>query len=353
MLSGTPRLGPKLVALCEDAFFTVASAGRLDVEMLHALAARRHDRSAPPQGMDAWDAWVLSLCAAIAPIAPPRWMPMADAIEAGLSLEHGARGLRSLFTSKPGERDVQRVRALGSLATRALGAVLASAGAFRGDAQALRSAFVASLGLPDADQRALDAEAPRRAEDLETRSDLDQKLARAIVRGAFQAGMQDGLDPREDQAALTIATKLGVNTEDANQARNEAKKIIEGARGLGEAAVDAIRFVLSDEATESERFAIAAARLILPAVYRREAVTQINQGVAVALAHRHEIDRKGREAVLALSWLAALRIDPSFCRRVELAGRHLALAADLGDAASSATVRAALESFLEAELLRG
>ncbi len=352
MSAGFSRLGSRLVGLCEDAFFTVASVGRLDAEMLHALAARRHERSAPPQGMDAWDAWVLSLCGAMAPIAPPRWMPMADAIEAGLSLEHGARGLRSLFTSKPGDRDVQRVRDLGSLATRALGAVLGAAGGFRGDDHALRGAFIASLGLPEADQRALDAEPPRRAEDLETRSDLDQKLARAIVRGAFQAAMHDGLDPREDQAVLLIASKLGVGTEDANQARNEAKKVIEGARGFGEAAVDAVRFVLADEATESERFAIAAARLILPAVYRREAVTQINQGVAVALARRHELDRKQREAVLALAWLAALRIDPSFCRSVELAGRHLALAGDLGDPSSSAAVRSILEAFLEAELLR-
>src|SRR6516162_3089621 len=90
-------LAAVLSHLSEDAFFTVAGSVRLDADALRAMAAKRAPalvaaaRGAPSPGLDAWDPWILSLCAVLAPIAPPRWVPLADAIEGGLSLEHGAR----------------------------------------------------------------------------------------------------------------------------------------------------------------------------------------------------------------------------------------------------------------------
>src|SRR5262249_54380024 len=118
------------------------------------------------EGIASWDAWLVALAAAIAPISPPGWLPMADVVEA-LSLEHGARGVRSFFTTKPSEREVARVRTLGSLAVRVLGAVLAAPGAFPADARLLRRALIASLGFPAEDERMLDQEAPVPAEALE------------------------------------------------------------------------------------------------------------------------------------------------------------------------------------------
>ena len=41
-----------------------------------------------------------------------------------VSLAAGARGVRALFTSKPSEKEVQRTKRVGSLAVRALTAVL-------------------------------------------------------------------------------------------------------------------------------------------------------------------------------------------------------------------------------------
>src|SRR5205814_10079279 len=117
----------------------------------------------PPPGLDDWDKWQLSLCTAIAPIAPPRWLPMSDVI-GDLSLEHGARGVRSLFTSKPSEKEVARVRSLGALTARALGAVLSAAGPFNQRARLLRGSLIASLGLPEEDQNLLHKEQPVSAE---------------------------------------------------------------------------------------------------------------------------------------------------------------------------------------------
>ena len=49
--------------------------------------------------------------------------------------------------------------------------------------------------------------------------------------------------------------------------------------------------------------------------------------------------------MLALAWLAALRSDPGFTRRAELAVRHTEVAADLGDEWLGAFARGEVEAF--------
>ena len=53
---------------------------------------------------------------------------MMDVVREKVTLEIGARGLRSLFSSKPSDKDVARVKRYGSLAVRVLRAVLAADG---------------------------------------------------------------------------------------------------------------------------------------------------------------------------------------------------------------------------------
>jgi len=354
--ASSPNPVPVLVTLCEDAFFAIAGSGRFEIDHLRALAGRRASalRSAalgsPPDGLDAWEGWLLSLCAAIAPIAPPRWMPMADAIEAGLSLEHGARGMRSLFTSKPSEKEVARVRLLGALAIRALGAALSATGTFHPEARLIRSTFIASLGLPAEDQRLYNSETPVPAESLDIPAGTEGKIAKAIVRGAFFAAMGDGMDPREEQAVSAIARKLGLTTEEVNAVRAEARAMIDASKDFGEACVDAIRYLLEGDTAESERLAAAAARLTLPSIQRRDAITSINVGAPVTLGRKHALDRRRREAVLALAWVAAMRSDPTYARRCQIAARHNGVAADLGDEADGGAIRAAIDRHVEFEL---
>jgi hypothetical protein len=355
-ISARPTLSNALTVLCEDAFFATAGARRLDADLLRALARRRSVVVAglgpDMRGglMSAWEPWVTSLCAAIAPISPPRWMPMADAVEQGLSLEHGARGVRSLFTSKPSEKEVLRIRTIGSLAVRVLAAVMAAPGSFSGESALLRAAAVASLGLPEEDQRMLNGEAPIAASALEVYGDVDPKLARAIIKGAFQAAMGDGLDPREEEAILLLAGKLNVATEALNEARVLAKQAIDHGKTLGDASVDAIRYVLADDGAEAEKYGIAAARLTLATVHRRDAITAINVGGQVTLGKKYALERREREVALALAWAAVLASDPSYARRVELMQRHDRVALDLGDAQSGQAVREVLERHVDAEL---
>lgn len=356
MTAPPPHLVHALVASCEDAFFALTAKGALDLEALGALSKRRQAMraatsgdGAPAAGMSAWDAWLVGLCAAIAPIAPPRWLPMAELVDA-LSLEHGARGVRSFFTSKPSERDVARVRTLGSMAVRSLASVLAATGTFTPDAKLLRRALIVSLGFPPGDEHVLDQEAATDAEKLDLDSTMDAKIARAIVRGAFFAAMGDGMDPREEQAVLAIGRKCGLTSDDVNGARTDARKAIEGSKDFGQASVDAVRFVLSDDLTEAEPLAIAAARLTLPVVYRREAVTAINIKSPVAMGQKFSLDRRQRGAVLALAWVSALRADPTTTRRAQLAARHDTVAEDLGAVADGGAVRSEVERFFEGEL---
>ncbi len=350
-------LAAVLSHLCEDAFFTVAGSARLDVDALRALAQKRAPalvsaaRGVASPGLDAWDPWILTLCAVRAPIAPPRWVPLADAIADGLSLEHGARGVRALFTSKPSEKDVARVRELGGTAVRAITSVLAAVGPLNAEATLLRRALIALLGLPDHDRAELEAELPLHAEALDLPGDLDAKLARSLVRAGFYAARLDGTDPREEQAVIAVARKLGLTTEEVNAAREEARAFIDSGKDFGEACVDGIRWLLEGDAAESDRFAVAAARLTLSPIQRHDAVTAINVGSPVLLGRRHRLDRKQREAALGLAWLAAVHANPTYLRRAELVGRHDKLAADLGDEAAGATIRAAVDRCVELELV--
>jgi hypothetical protein len=68
------------------------------------------------------------------------------------------------------------------------------------------------------------------------------------------------------------------------------------------------------------------------------------------LNRRHRLDRRQREAVLALAWLAAMHANPTYVRRAELVGRHDRLAADLGDEADGEALRGVTDRWLETEL---
>ena len=144
--------------------------------------------------------------------------------------------------------------------------------------------------------------------------------------------------------------KAGLTSEAVAEARAEARKALDFTKGLGEAAVDVIRYVLADAVPEAELFAVAAARLALPAVHRRDVLTAINVGGPVLLSRKHRLDRKHREAALAIGWVAALHADPTATRRAVLARRHDQVAADLGDAEAGALARGEIDRHLDRHL---
>jgi hypothetical protein len=278
-------------------------------------------------------------------------MPMAEVIEEGVSLELGARGVRSWFTSRPSEKDVARVRRVGAFAVRALASVLGAAGPLSPAGQLLRGCVAASLGLPEEERRALVGEEPVAADALEVPEGMAPSIARAVLRGAFTAAMREGEGPREEQAVLVLGRRTGLPAEEVTAVHGEARRAVEATAAFGGACVEAMRQVLADDADEGGAVAVAAARLMLPSAARREAIAAVNAGPPAALARRHALDRRQREAVLGLSWAAALRSDPTLARRLDRAARHDAVAADLGEAAAGREARGVIEAFLDEELM--
>src|SRR5439155_22129257 len=112
-------------------------------------------------------------------------------------VEVGARGIRSLWASKPSDKDVQRVKRLGSLAVRVLRAVLASDGRIDGEEARIIASLIASLGLPDTNTQPLYTEAPIAIDRLDVYGEIDNAVSRALIRGAWLGAAMDAIDPRE------------------------------------------------------------------------------------------------------------------------------------------------------------
>jgi tellurite resistance protein len=331
-------LGRLVSALSEDAMFGLAAGGGADV--LDGLGKRRGEGYSAILGghrlntmSTEFDNWVVEMTRAIAPICPPMWMPMSEVIREKVTLEVGARGLRSLFSSKPSEKDIQRVKRLGTLAVRVLRAVFIADGTLDAEEQRTIAGLVASLGLPDPDAQALYAEEPVPVEKLDVYGDIEPAIAKAVLRGAWLAAAWDTIDPREEHVVRTLANKLSYAAMELEVLRNEAIQRTDQRRTTGLATVDAVRFVLSDRMPgHGVTLAAKAGALMLPRRYREEALAQVGAGAKVTLAKRYpSLSTDEKNTALGIAWAAAMYEDPSLARRALLRARHDRVAADFGE----------------------
>jgi hypothetical protein len=354
-MSNSPQMPPRDLAtealtrvvavLAEDAIFGLAAAGGDPVGALDGLGKRRADvyaaavqGTASPGMLDHFDVWFVQLARAMAPVSPPSWIPMMDVVREKVSLEIGARGLRSLFSSKPSDKDVTRVKRFGALAIRTLRAVFAADGPIDQEETLYIGAVLGSLGLPDGDAQALYAEKPVAPEQLDIYSDIEPGVARAVIRGAWLAAAQDMIDPREEQVIRVVAHKTGVVTDDLEAARTEAQARVEARRLCGIATVEGIRYVLSDRVPGlGVRLPALVGQLMIPRRFRDEALAAIGHGAPVTLARRYAgLPGEDRTAVLSITWAAALTEDPTLARHALLRSRWERLAEDLGEDSSRA-----------------
>lgn len=340
-----PMVDPNLVALgrlvgalAEDAIFGLSTGG--GPNMLEGLGRRRGEAyQAILAGhrlntmATELDPWLVEMTRAAAPIFPPAWMPMADVLREKVTLEVGARGLRSLFSSKPSEKDVLRVKRLGTLTTRVLRAVYVVDGPLDGEEQRNVASLIAALGLPDEDAQPLYAEPPIPVEQLDVYGDVEPAFAKALLRGAWLAAAWDAVDPREEHVIRVVANKLSFPAMDLEVLRNDVVQKIEARRLAGQAAVDAIRFVLSDRMPgHGVALAAKSAAILIPKRYRDEVMAQVGQGAKVTLAKRFtQLAGEDKNTVLGIAWAAALYEDPSVARRALLRARHDRIASDLGE----------------------
>ncbi|WP_394824057.1 hypothetical protein [Pendulispora albinea] len=375
--SATLALGQLVPVLAEEAMFAALAIPGATRDAVEGILKRRHDAHVAwaqgqpsPSMLGSEDTWIVSLARAIAPIAPPTWLPMGDVIKQKVTLEVGARGLRSLFSSKPSDKDVQRVKRLGTLAVRSLRAVFSADGLISPLERRNIAAVVASLGLPDADAQSLLDEDPIRVERLDVYGELEVDVARAILSGAWFAAASDGLDPREEQVIRALAVKLHRSTEEVEEARSAANARVEAARVVGLALVDVTRTLLADRAKPGgPELTGALGRLASPARYHDEVVAQVTSSAAApavsspptsspqkaqppqpaSLAKRYaSLHAEGRGALLAAAWAAALHEDPALSRRSALRARFDRIASELGD--EGGRVRGAVEGPIDEAL---
>lgn len=330
----------KLVSItCEEAIFGLSAALGNAHDALEDLVKRRKDShqlmlsgQRTPRMVDSFDAWVVEMTRAIAPICPPSWMPMAEVLAEKVTLEVGARGIRSLFSSKPSEKDVQRVKRLGSLAVRVLRAVFAADGPIDGEEARTLASLITSLGLPEADAAPLFTEAPVAIDRIDVYGEIDSGVARAMLRGAWLAAAWDAIDPREEAVVRTLAMKLNIPVVDVEYMRNEAIARIDARRMAGLATVDAIRYVLSDRIPGfGVQLAGYAGTLMLPRRFREEALAQVGTNAPVVLAQRYKgISGAEKASVLGITWAASILEDPTVSRQAIVRARLDRIAQDLG-----------------------
>jgi hypothetical protein len=354
----TQALSRLVGALCEDAVFALAAAPRGQAAALEGLAKRRTEAyTAVLQGhrvlrmTEEFDHWVVDMARVIAPVAPPEWMPMSEVIGEKVTLELGARGIRSFFSSKPSEKDQLRVKRLGSLAVRLLRAVFAADGPVDAEEARTLAALIGSLGLPESDAQPLYTEPPLTIEHLEVYGDLDPAVGRAMVAGAWYGAAWDAIDPREEAIVRTFAEKISVPLEDVERLRTEATHRVDQRRVAGLATVDAARYMLTDRTPGlGVQLAAKAGTLMLPKRYREEALAQIGHGFPVSLAKRYTNLSEGeRLSVMGIAWAVGLFEDPSMGRRALLRARHDRIAQDLGD--DGARARAMIDEWISVVLL--
>jgi len=354
----TQALSRLVGALCEDAIFALAAAPRGQAAALEGLAKRRTEAyTGVLQGhrvlrmTEEFDHWVVDMARVIAPVAPPEWMPMSEVIGEKVTLEVGARGIRSFFSSKPSEKDQQRVKRLGSLAVRLLRAVFAADGPVDAEEARTLAALIGSLGLPENDAQPLYTEAPHTIDHLEVYGDLDPAVGRAMVAGAWYGAAWDAIDPREEAIVRTFAEKISVPIEEVERLRTEATHRVDQRRVAGLATVDAARYMLTDRTPGlGVQLAAKAGTLMIPKRYREEALAQIGHGFPVSLAKRYTNLTEGeRLSVMGIAWAVGLFEDPSMGRRALLRARHDRIAQDLGD--DGARARSMIDEWISVVLL--
>lgn len=334
----TAALARLISALSEDAIFALCTGGGVNV--LEGLGRRRAEAyGAIVAGhrlttmSTELDHWLVELTRAAAPIFPPNWLPMGDVLREKVTLEVGARGLRSLFSSKPTDKDIVRVKRLGTLATRVVRAVFAADGPLDNEEQRMIASFISALGLPDEHAQPLYSEPPIPVPQLDVYGDLEPAFSKALLRGAWLAAAADAVDPREDHVIRVVGNKLNVPAMDLEVIRNEVVTKLESRRLAGHAAVDAIRYVLADRMPgHGVTLAANTAVVLIPRRYRDEVMAEIGHGAKVALARRHtQLGADDKHMVLGIAWAAAQYDDPSVSRRALLRSRHDRVAHDLGE----------------------
>ncbi len=335
------------LTVVEDLLFSLSGGEGSDAEALVGILGRRlkHHQKARTEAVSRmgsdFEPWLFALARAAAPIAPPSWLPMGDVLREKVTLEVGARGLRSLFSSTPSDKEKERVRKIGGFAARVLRGTFAADGEISAEETRAIRTFVGALGLPEADEKSILEEPVFPVETLDVVGEIEPKVLRAILFGGWLASAWDTIDPREETYLRTLANRLTIATAEVETLRTKAIALVDSRKALGNAAVEGIRHVLLGAlGGDTGAIAKSLATLMLPLKYREEVLGPLLHGAEVKLDKRHRsIAKNERLTALDIVWATALTTNPTAADRLALAARHDELGADIDEDAKKSRTR--------------
>lgn len=350
----THPLSRALDLIATEVAFATLAADKPDPETWTALAARREDAhkaaltTAPV--IETAESTAVALSRALAPSHAPRFLPLHELADS-YGLAGGARGLKSLFTSKPSDKDLARVRALALGAASVVASSMAANGALTPDERSLLRASAACFGLSADDEARVAGVVAEGPEQAPIPAELDAKAARAVVRGAWLAAIQDGLDIPDEGAVAVLANRMGVAMQESGAIGADVKAEGDRRHALAKAALEAVAVVSRDDLPRVAALSELVAWLGVPAPYRAAALAPFTTGAAPELSAKAG-DKHARAAALTIAWAAALAGDPPVTRRALLAARHDHAAKALGSEDDGERVRHMVDRHVERTLAR-
>lgn len=325
----TPPRSAQVFALAARDLMVAVAAHESFPDHLEAFAKRRGALYASPVPIED-DAYWPGVAAALAAVAPPDTMPMSGLVSLGYTLEGGARGLRSLFTSAPSDKERKRVQRIAALAARVMEIVAGADDVLSRDERRSIAMAMASFGLTGEELDAIRPAGRLTIEQFEVLGELDAKVRRELVRGAWQLAQRHASSPVEEDTVRALAARLDMSPQ-VEPLRVEVSNVMQRAGDVAALAVELTR--AAGTALPVDTLEAALENLIRSAAPPARATVlreRVKSREAPALSRLTPLARPQRLQSVALAWATLVGTDPTWSMGQHLRGELTALAAEAG-----------------------
>ncbi len=326
----------RVFALAARDLVVALAAGESFATFLDPFARRRAAVYVPGTAAPTEEAYWPGIAAALAGVAPPEGMPMAGLIAAGATLERGARGLRGLFTSTPSDKDRKKVARVAALAARVMEIVAGADNTLTDDERRGIAMAMASFGLSPDELTAARPGGRMTPAQLEIFGELEPRVRRELVRGAWQLCLRGPLHPAQEEAVRAVAAKLDIGDQ-ATPLRAEVEAAIARQGDTAALAVELARAAGSALAEDTLRPAMehlirAAAPPARAAALRAQGTARGTAKGAPHLDALHALERGRRVQAVAMAWATVVGTDPAYSAALHARGALTTVAAEAGAA---------------------
>ncbi len=271
---------------------------------------------------------------------------MCDVFEKGTTLEGGAKGLRGLFVREPSDKERKKVLRVATATARILELVAGSDTQISTEERRLVSMTMASFGLSAEELAHTRAQGPAAPGQLEVPADIDVRMRRALLRGAWQLALSGKLEPVESDVLHAIAAHLELSA-DAEEIR---KGVVERLWRHGEMAalaIDLVRAPAQHVARETVRpWLDHLVDSCVPVTRRAELGAQVVSTAPAQVDMLPRVDGDRRRQAFALAYATLIAPDPSLSTSMTLRAELMASASVINSTDEALAAFAAVDHFL-------